>query len=260
MFCVPLANPPEGGWPESPPPSPFRPPSPAGKGDKLQSPTKEEYDDEVAELGDVKGTKSFFLEALVKAPERTPEERTQLLQEIAKETTPRASDEMSWKLSVYSTTCFDFCFDSRKAEREKTLKAEWSKDATRAERAREARSRFLADDPAGGDDETNPEEQRAAATIPGLPPDRVGQHVEPSDARVISSEEREQRLTTVEAAMQSFSKAMEERLDNRQIYSQQSWKRLSEARGNRYEAHGSAVDRFWDKHEDNMDVMRHTHA
>jgi len=274
LFYVPLTNPPEGGWPESPPPSPCRPNSPEPGGAQ----SMEEADEEVEEGEPVvmKGTKTFFLEAYVRAPERTLEARKQLLQKIAREELqdPSSTEEqppetkMTWTLAVQSNSYFPFRFDSRKVEQERQLKAEWAQEKGRAEQAKSARHKFLKgemakeeplgsdDAPAGEGEQEEVEKPRRAATIEGRPPSRVGQDVRQEFAHIMLSSEREGRLSTVEAAMQAFSEGMVVKEESRTVYRCETWKKVTEDRCANLEKLSKEKGERWEQRDTRLKAFR----
>lgn len=69
-------------------------------------------------------------------------------------------------------------------------------------------------------------------------------------------EERQQRVSAVEAAMQCFSKTMEVKVETRAIYTSETLKRLSDDRRKSFASVGQMRGQFWDKHEDKRDVLR----
>ena len=86
----------------------------------------------------------------------------------------------------------------------------------------------------------------------------IPQYRKPRDAAVMNSDQRAVRLSTVEAAMAAFEKGMEERKENRTIYSSQGRRRIVEQNTQWYESTAQARDELWEREEDKADVIRET--
>jgi len=276
LLYVPLTNPPEEGFLPSPTSSKNSPPT-SPNAEAVDEAAQGELDEELDEEPPapvVKGTKTFFVEACVKAPVRHPEERKQLLREFAKQQAEEEQQEgeeegeqnsaarplnSNWTLAVQSVSAFDICFDSRRIEYEKALKTEWakndSKEAIRIDNARLARQRFLAAPPGTIHPPADGESVRPASQIRGSLPARKGQEIPPAEATLIASEQRLQRRQSVEAALKSFSELSATRAQHRQEVVR-ARSRQSESRNEYFRSLGPSKDAFWDTQDSRMDRIR----
>ena len=226
------------------------------------------------------GRKQFYVSGWVKAPIRSMEEKLTILGEMGKKEAMASEEEpeegitVHWMIAVQSITNFDFLFDARQIEATKSRKEELKAgdkpgEPTRAERGKDIRMAYWTD-PAeleakreaevaalveAGEE---PPVKRKAATVPGRPVVKLNEGTKPHEAAVMNSDQRAVRLSTVEAAMAAFEKGMEERKENRTIYSSQGRRRIVEQNTQWYESTAQARDELWEREEDKADVIRET--
>lgn len=227
-----------------------------------------EEEEEEGQAVPVKGSKTFFLEAYLRAPQRTLEERKQLLQRLAREEIREEPNEtedrcpetnVSWTLAVQSNTYFPLRFDARKLEHERKLKAEWAVEKGRVDQAKLARHKFLKGEMAlqevlEGSEAA--EQPRRAATIEGRPPSRIGDDVCQEFAHIMLTSEREGRLSAVEGAMQAFSEGMALKEQSRTVYRCETWKKVSEDRCANLETLSKEKGERWEQRDSKLKAFR----
>merc|ERR1712232_165953 len=138
-----------------------------------------------------------------------------------------AAMKCSYTLTVNSLSAFPVSLDTRRQDRAVALKAEWEQDKGRAERAKSTRDKYLT---GGGS-----EEQDLGAKDPskGRRPTVKGS-ADQALARVMTAEERAERLERHEKELEDYKKGHDDNLEARKEYASQ-WRDCTEGRSNTWD-------------------------